>query len=157
MKHIAFLFFLFVLAIFLGVRHLGGEGEIHQNPDPIGSVSGEHRILLELHNAKRTARGLPKLELDDGLCKYAQGHAERMARNNSLTHSSMGDLQKFSGAEVVGENIAWGQDTADEVVTDWMWSPGHRWNILGSSYNKVGFGLAKDGKGRNYWCVVFSS
>jgi uncharacterized protein YkwD len=32
----------------------------------------------------------------------------------------------------------------------------HRWNILGSSYTKAGFGVKKDSDGRNYWCVVFS-
>ena len=37
-----------------------------------------------------------------------------------------------------------------------MWSPGHRWNILGSEYRKAGFGMAKDSEGRIYWCVVFS-
>lgn len=95
--------------------------------------------------------------MSETLCSYAQEHAEVMCKKNSLFHSSMADLQKFSGADVVGENIAWGQEDAESVVSSWMWSPMHRWNILGSSYKKVGFGVKEDRDGRKYWCVVFSS
>lgn len=114
--------------------------------------------LLKLHNEERTTRGYKPLVLDNKLCEYAQKHANYMAKNNKLVHSSMSNLQKVNkDSGSVGENIAWGQETEESVVSSWMWSPMHRWNILGSSYKKVGFGLAKDSKGRNYWCVVFSN
>ena len=113
--------------------------------------------LLELHNKERTKKGYKELVLDDVLCGYAQKHAEYMAKNNNLVHSSMDKLQKHCGASVVGENIAWGQETPESVVSAWMWSPMHRWNILGSSYKKVGFGVKEDDKGRAYWCTVLSN
>ena len=119
-----------------------------------GSLKSE---LLEQHNERRFDWGLKPLELDKKLCDYAERHAEIMASRERLFHSSMEDLQKFCGASLVAENIAWGQQTVDDVVSDWMWSPGHRWNILGSSYKKVGFGIKEDSGGRKYWCVVFSS
>jgi uncharacterized protein YkwD len=68
----------------------------------------------------------------------------------------MSDLQDYCGAGLVGENIAWGQTDEKKVVESWMWSPMHRWNILGSGYKKVGFGMKADGEGRKYWCTVFS-
>lgn len=112
--------------------------------------------LLELHNKEREGWGYKPLQMDKRLCDYAQKHAEKMAKENSLYHSSMSDIQKVNDSGYVGENIAWGQKTEADVVSAWMWSPGHRWNILGSSYKKVGFGMKKDEDGRNYWCVVFT-
>ena len=101
--------------------------------------------LLDLHNEERSSWGYEPLETDSSLC-------EKMSKEKRLAHSSMTDLQSGS----VGENIAWGQKTEADVVNAWMWSPGHRWNILGSEYRKAGFGMAKDSEGRIYWCVVFS-
>jgi uncharacterized protein YkwD len=112
--------------------------------------------LLDLHNKERVGWGYKTLEIDENLCRYAQSHAEKMAKEESLKHSRMSDLQKVNGAGYVGENIAWGQETEADVVSAWMWSPGHRWNILGSSHGKAGFGAAKDSDGRYYWCAVFS-
>lgn len=114
-------------------------------------------VLFEMHNKERTSRGLQPLILDKKLTNYAQKHAEYMSVKNSLVHSSMSSLQKVNNDSFVGENIAWGQETEKEVINSWMWSPGHRWNILGSSYKKIGIGIKKDKNNRLYWCVVFSS
>jgi len=112
--------------------------------------------LLELHNKEREGWGYKPLEIDELLCDYAQKHAEKMANEESLRHSSMSALQKVNESSYVGENIAWGQKDEAAAVDAWMWSPMHRWNILGSGYKKAGFGAAKDSDGRYYWCVVFS-
>lgn len=117
----------------------------------------QKEILFDLHNEERLKSRLPALVLDNKLSQYAQKHAEYMAKNNSLVHSSMSKLQKVNNDSIVGENIAWGQETEKSVMSSWMWSPGHRWNILGSSYKKIGIGIKKDKNDRIYWCVVFSS
>lgn len=114
-------------------------------------------MLLNLHNENRKSKSVDPLVLDKRLCDYAEEHAGRMAKKNKLAHSSMVHLQKFCGADIVGENIAWGQETEKDVVSSWMKSPMHRWNILGSSYKKVGFGVKGGEDGRNYWCAVFSN
>ncbi|MCK5017056.1 MAG: CAP domain-containing protein, partial [Candidatus Peribacteraceae bacterium] len=44
----------------------------------------------------------------------------------------------------LGENIAKGQMTAEEVVKDWMDSPGHKRNILEPSFKEMGLGIFKD-------------
>ncbi len=51
-----------------------------------------------------------------------------------------------------GENIAMGYRTPQAVVTGWMNSPGHRANILNSSYKKIGVGYVASG---NYWTQMF--
>jgi uncharacterized protein YkwD len=40
-----------------------------------------------------------------------------------------------------GENIAKGQRTAQQVMTDWMNSSGHRANILNCDYTAIGVGV----------------
>ena len=37
----------------------------------------------------------------------------------------------------------------------WMNSPGHRANILSSSYNQIGVGVARDQNGNLYWTQLF--
>lgn len=114
--------------------------------------------LLTIHNTERSLRGLNLLILDKDLCEYAQKHSEKMVEKDSLYHAKMKDLMKVKkDLTVVGENIAWGQKDENTVVNDWMYSPFHRWNILGESYRRVGFGVAKDKNGENYWCAVFSN
>lgn len=113
--------------------------------------------LLRLHNSERAAKSVEPLELDHNLCEYAQKHAESMARRGQLVHSSMSNLSVNAGNGNVAENIAWGQDSEEEVVWSWMNSSGHRQNIMAKRFKKVGFGSNKDDRGRTYWCAVFSA
>lgn len=114
-------------------------------------------LLIDLHNQARSKSWLWKLKpliKDDKLMEYAQKHAQWMASNNRMTHSSMRNIMKL-GFSVVGENIAWGQKSERSVTNAWLWSPGHRLNIMGSSYTKIGCGFSKDKNDRIYWCVCF--
>jgi len=135
--------------------------DITFNKNEIKSFSIEQEKLLEIHNKERVSRGYVPLVLDKNLCEYAQKHSDNMVKNNSLYHSKMNDIRKVNpDTNWVGENVAWGQENEEAVVNAWMWSPGHRWNILGSKYKKVGFGVSKDIRssfnGKIYWCAVFT-
>jgi len=111
--------------------------------------------LIELHNERRASGvlGQRPLAKNDTLMAYAQSHAEWMAKSNRMRHSSMSKVLRL-GFSTAGENIAWGQKTEDGVMSAWMWSPGHRSNIMGTSYDSIGAGAAVR-SGRVYWCVVF--
>lgn len=113
--------------------------------------------LLAEHNRQRAQRGLEPLALDPGMSDYAQRHAERMVERGHLYHSSMSRLASESGGSAVSENIAWGQESETEVCDSWIKSPGHKANILGKKYKRVGFGVKKDERGRKYWCAVFAA
>jgi uncharacterized protein YkwD len=130
-----------------------------QEESPIRKEAFEEfqKKLLECHNKERESRGYKPLDMDRELCGYAQRHAEYMAENDRLVHSPISKIMKIADSSSAGENIAWGQKDEESVVNSWMWSPGHRWNILGSSYKRVGFGMKEDSNGRKYWCVVFSN
>ena len=51
-----------------------------------------------------------------------------------------------------GENIAQGQTSAQQVMTDWMNSSGHRANILNCQFTAIGVGLNTNGW---YWTQDF--
>lgn len=122
------------------------------------TVDADIPLLLDLHNAARAKASwlwkLQPLVANDSLTNYAQTHANYMAENNTLTHSTLLRIKKL-GFTHVAENIAWGQTTPDSVLRSWLWSPGHRVNIMSRTYDSIGAGAAKDSKGRLYWCVCF--
>ena len=58
----------------------------------------------------------------------------------------------------VGENIASGQPTVDDVMDGWMRSDEHRPNILSKVFTEAGFGLAIGRNRRGFqviWVQVF--
>ncbi len=59
----------------------------------------------------------------------------------------------------VGENIAGGQRTLDEVMRAWMASPGHCENIMKSTYTEVGVAIVKNDNStyQVYWVQNFGS
>ena len=125
------------------------------SPGPIDPANVSMDRLIELHNERRAkgVLGQKPLAKNDKLMAYAQEHAEWMAKNNRMRHSSMSKVLKL-GFSVAGENIAWGQTSEESVMNGWMWSPGHRSNIMGTSYDSIGVGAAVR-NGRIYWCAVF--
>ena len=48
----------------------------------------------------------------------------------------------------VAENVAYGNVTADAMMSMWMGSPGHRANILNPAFTHLGTGSATDSSGR---------
>jgi|SRR5436190_3182582 uncharacterized protein YkwD len=101
--------------------------------------------MLEKTNAQRARYGLPPLVVDRSLIQTARSHAAWMTNTQTLQHTSKN----------VGENIAMGQHTTDEAVSDWMASPGHRANILNSGYKRTGVAAYRTKDGTVYWCQQF--
>jgi len=66
------------------------------------------------------------------------------------------DLQRFCSL-YGGENIAYGQLSADEVMQDWMNSAGHKANILNCSFKAIGVGIGHGGSYGTYWTQDFGS
>src|SRR5215831_12543445 len=120
--------------------------------DPAAGKSGEAELteveqqMLEKTNAQRARYGLPPLRAVRRLIQTARSHAAWMTNNRTLQHTN----------QAVGENIAMGQHTTDEAVHDWMNSPGHRANILSSSYTQTGVAAYRTPDGTIYWCQQFS-
>jgi uncharacterized protein YkwD len=130
-------------------------GMADESADPVVDA------LVAAHNLERKHEKLGPLKLSPLLCESAKVHAKDMASHHKLDHkgsdgSTTLDRVKRVGYHTVrvGENIARGQKTVDEVMTTWMKSPGHRANIL-ANYTELGAALVEDDEGANYWCVNF--
>lgn len=126
------------------------------------SVSNYERRVVELVNVERQKNGLAPLTLDPAISNVARIKSKDMSDNNyfahqSPTYGSAGDMLSQHGIRYSawGENIAAGQRTPEEVVSAWMNSPGHRANILGSHYTKIG--VAYVNNGRPYWTQMFTN
>ncbi len=131
-----------------------------------GTTNGEYsafqKKVVELVNAERAKAGLKPLKLNTELSKVATLKSQDMAKNNyfdhnSPTYGSPFDMMKKFGISyrTAGENIAMGQTSPEQVMNGWMNSPGHRANILKSSFTEIGVGVAKNSSGRLYWTQQF--
>ena len=111
--------------------------------------SAEEKMIgrvVQLTNQIRVQHGLAPLQVHSSLEKSARWMAQDMVQHNYLRHTD------FLGREIdprlpecgyedyreIGENIAGGQLTPEEVVTDWMRSPGHRANLLNPNFREIG-------------------
>jgi uncharacterized protein YkwD len=108
----------------------------------------------------------PPLQLSATLDGVASEHATDMARHDYFEHV---DLQGHSPADrlratgyreqLVGENIAYGPMSADEVVAGWLHSPGHCENIMDPRFVEMGLALASGQGARRglYWDQEFAA
>ncbi len=107
--------------------------------------------IVQLVNAERVAAGLPRLAVSPCADRYAEDWSATMARTGAFAHRpSLGTLLSACRASAVGENIASGAVSADQMMAMWMKSPGHRANILSSRFTHLGVGAAKTASGRTY-------
>lgn len=128
----------------------------------LNDIKAQENEVIRLVNVERSKKGLPALKQNWQLSRIARYKSQDMINKNYFSHFSPtygSPFQmiesfgiKFSSA---GENIAMGQKTPTEVMSSWMNSPGHRSNILSTSYSEIGVGLAKDKYGRCYWTQMF--
>lgn len=106
--------------------------------------------IVQLVNAERASAGLPRLTVSTCADRFAEQWSATMARTQAFQHSA--DLRAVltsCRASAVGENIAYGTVSADQMVAMWMRSPGHRANILSSRFTHIGVGATTVG-GRTY-------
>jgi uncharacterized protein YkwD len=79
-----------------------------------------------------------------------------MARNNKLFHTSAEILKRrVVNWVVLGENVGVGA-TVESLTEAFMASPGHRANILYSTFRHVGVGV-KETDGRMWVTVIFQA
>jgi len=80
-----------------------------------------------------------------------------MIAQGNISHDNFGvrsSALKDQGAVIVGENVAYGYDSAEKVVSAWLNSPGHRSTIEGL-YTHSGFGIVKNSAGQIYFTQLF--
>jgi uncharacterized protein YkwD len=105
------------------------------------------------------------LKVSEPLGRAAQRHAEDMARRGFFDHrapdgSTPGDRVRRAGysPRLTGENIAFGPESAEEVVRGWLESTGHCENIMDARFAQIGIGIAEGSRrGHIYWVQNFGS
>ena len=125
-----------------------------------GSLSAYEAQVISLVNAERKKAGLSPLSANQKVTEAARLRCQEQTvsfshtRPNGTRFSSVLDEADISymGA---GENIAYGQRSAEEVMETWMNSSGHRANILREEYTEIGVGCYQDASGRLYWTQLF--
>lgn len=125
------------------------------------SVTAQEYLAWNLLNQDRIANGLPALQLDQELCRLARIKSTDMKQNNyfahvSPTYGSAAEMLRHFGYQFVsvGENIAH-HATVEKSQAAFMSSTGHRANILGSQWSKVGIGVVYDSNGFVYVTQLF--
>jgi len=129
-----------------------------------GAPSAAELEVVELVNLEREIENLHPLAWDEALGAAARGHSADMARQNYFSHTSLDGRQFYQritaagySYSTCGENIAAGYSTPQAVMSAWMNSPGHRGNILNSSFCDigVGYGFQSDSSYGHYWTQDF--
>jgi uncharacterized protein YkwD len=100
------------------------------------------------------------VKLSSTLSSVALGHAADMAQHNYFEHEDLSghtpaDRVRAVGyaEKLVGENIAYGPESADEVVQGWLDSPGHCENIMDPRFAEMGIAFSAGRASRRglYW------
>jgi uncharacterized protein YkwD len=122
--------------------------------------------VLDLTNAERQNAGLAPLSLSSELEDAAQSYSDVLASSDCFAHTcgpvtEVGERDAqagYTGWSAVGENIAAGYATPEDVVAGWMASPGHRANILSRNFAEIGIGVSNaDGQFGIYWTQEFGA
>lgn len=125
-----------------------------------GAMDAYAKHVVELVNAERAKAGLSPLSVHMAAAGAAQTRSREIETVFSHTRpdgSAFSSVLASAGINFrgAGENIAYGQQTPEQVMETWMNSAGHRANILNSSFTSIGVGHYKNSAGVNYWTQLF--
>lgn len=128
--------------------------------DNITETEQYAKKVFEIVNQERLADGKTSLKWDDNLSACAAKRAQELTQ--TFSHSRTDGSVCFTvyqeygvSYSAAGENIAMGQRTPESVMNSWMNSPGHKSNILSSSFGKIGVGCYY-ANGSYYWVQMFT-
>ena len=134
-------------------------------PAPAGGAptldpaSAEYRAQLEnATNAARSAHGLGPLESHGGLTDVAVRWSGTQAAQNRMFHNPHVRDEIPGGWRHFGENVLqnYAHATPQQLVDQWMNSPGHRANLLNPGHTSMGMGAAVAADGKLYATQVFA-
>ena len=133
-------------------------------PIPANAESMTEEVV-RLTNEFRAKNGQADLVPSAKLIRAARLHAEQMAAAQDLAHNisaarypTLQDRLDAVGYayRAAGENIAWNQPDADDVMNTWLNSTAHRANILDTTVTEIGVAVAYSRRNEPYWVQVFA-
>ncbi len=138
----------------------GDKNEISNKSELNDKLSQYRKEVIRLINIEREKTGLNPFKENPEFQEYSDLRAKELATNPS--HTRPDGSKWFSGiasSDVsLGENIAAGQTSPEEVVNEWMNSDGHRANILRPYFTHLNIGIYYDKNSEYgmYWEQLFS-
>jgi uncharacterized protein YkwD len=114
----------------------------------------------ELISGFRLRHGEVRVVRDATLDRIALEQARKMAAKDDLSHEVLGPFARRIAPARAGraaENIAFGYESFEKTLGQWIDSSGHRKNLLLHDASRVGVASAKDASGkRTYWAMVIA-
>ncbi len=114
-------------------------------------------VLLEVNKHRELLHRSP-IAVDRGYAgAYAVKHTKYMIEVRGINHDfyyERSEALRDLGAIDVGEVVASGYKTAEEVVSAWMNSSSHRRILLGD-YIYCGLGILKNEEGTYFYTLIF--
>jgi Cysteine-rich secretory protein family len=108
----------------------------------------------------RLEHGEVRVVSDATLDRIALEQARAMASKDTLSHEVLGSFTRRIAPARAGraaENIAYGYESFEKTLGQWIDSSGHRKNLLLHNASRVGIASAKDASGkRTYWTMVIA-
>ncbi|MFY0688954.1 MAG: CAP domain-containing protein [Cyclobacteriaceae bacterium] len=131
-----------------------------EEPSPDSSLRSMEGEVLDLVNDHRTSQGLPLLIMDQTCHEQALIHSKDMADGTvSFGHDGFDGraeiVEQTIGAIGVGENVASGYVSAEDVMEGWLNSSGHRANIQGD-FNRLGVGIVLSDDDELFFTQIFA-
>jgi uncharacterized protein YkwD len=108
----------------------------------------------------RAKHGEGRVTMDATLVRIAREQATAMAAKDTLDHDVLGSFNTRVAPSKAGraaENIAYGYDSFDKTLDQWIASAGHRKNLLLPKASRVGVASARNAAShRTYWAMVIA-
>lgn len=149
--------FLCTLLVCMGFIQADYAKSILSNQTSDASI--EQAILVHI-NQYRQQHGLSQLKMDARISREARQHSMDMANHimpfgHKYFNKRIDRLHKeIRHSNAGAENVAFNYKNAQDVVKNWVRSPGHKQNIEGN-YNLTGIGIARDKNGKIYFTQIF--
>lgn len=132
-----------------------------QNTNPPQNTDGSYlkdmaQQSFALQNDFRAQQGVPAFAWSDELYESAKVRAAELVQQFSHTRPDGSScFTAFTGKwRNMGENIAYGQRTAQQVTQGWYNSEGHRKNMLRSNFTNAAV-ACYEYRGQIYWVTLF--
>lgn len=159
----------------LALAGCGGSSHNASSPGPGGcTLSESEQAMLDAVNTARASTrrcgsgqypATSPLRWSCPLARAARSHSADMASHDFFSHTGsdgldVGDRATAAGYawRAIGENIAAGQLIVEEVMDEWLQSPGHCANIMSADFADFGAAAMEGHQGsqyRVYWTQVF--
>ncbi len=116
------------------------------DPEELARLKNLATETFNLMNQERANAGLSPLTWDSTLELAAAVRAQECSTSFSHTRPNGSPWYTVNAQIMHGENLAFGYNSASDVMKAWMASPTHKENILYPTFTKVAIAIYTDGK-----------